>query len=198
MILQQIQQELEAPKNQYNDFGKFYHRNCEGILQALKPILAKYHAAVVLTDEIVSVSGRVYVKSTATLKTEEGDFSADSFARETEERKGMDPAQVTGSASSYARKYALSGLFAIDDNKDPDGQPPAAQPSAKAQTDKPTTRKIWSEHVIRINQAQTEEELVKACGGIKTELGKDYPLYAADCVAHYQRRSAEIKQERGQ
>lgn len=117
-----IQTELKAPKNQYNDFGKYNYRNCEDILEAVKPLCAKHQAACVLTDEIVMLGDRFYVKATATLiNTENGErISNSASAREDATKKGMDGAQLTGSTSSYARKYALNGLFAIDDTKDSD------------------------------------------------------------------------------
>lgn len=119
-----IQIELKAPKNQYNDFGKYNYRNCEDILEAVKPICKKYNAVLVLTDKIVVVNDRNYVEATATLyncETPEESISASASAREEESKKGMDGSQVTGSSSSYARKYALNGLFDIDDTKDSDG-----------------------------------------------------------------------------
>jgi len=120
--LQLIQTELKAPKGQTNKFGGYRYRSCEDILTALKPLMSKYECALVITDNIVEVGGRVYVNATASLgDTLSGDFlNANAFAREAETKKGMDDAQITGSASSYARKYALNGLFAIDDTKDPD------------------------------------------------------------------------------
>jgi hypothetical protein len=125
--LSAIQTELSAPKGQYNKFGGYAYRSCEDILEALKPLLKKYKACVTISDDIMMVGDRVYVKATATLTAEEESITATAFAREAEDKKGMDSAQVTGSTSSYARKYALNGLFAIDDNKDPDdpqGNPP--------------------------------------------------------------------------
>lgn len=116
--LADIQQELNAPKSQYNEFGKYEYRSCEDILSALKPILNG--AVILLTDEIVQVAERYYVKATATLTDGESSISTTAFAREEETKKGMDASQITGSASSYARKYALNGLFAIDDTKDSD------------------------------------------------------------------------------
>ena len=119
--LSQIQSKLNAPKGQYNSFGKYNYRNCEDILQALKPILAEHKCHVSLSDEVVIVGNRFYVKATATITdSENNSFSTTAFAREAESKKGMDESQVTGSTSSYARKYALNGLFAIDDNKDAD------------------------------------------------------------------------------
>ena len=117
-----IQSELKAPKGQYNSFGKYKYRSCEDIMEAVKPILAKVNAVILLNDEIVEVSGRFYVKATARLlDCEGGEFvEANALAREDESKKGMDGAQVTGATSSYARKYALNGLLAIDDTKDAD------------------------------------------------------------------------------
>ena len=118
-ILATIQKDLKAPKGQYNSFAKFYYRNCEDILEAVKPLLNG--TVLVLSDELINVNERYYVKATATLIMKESEkISATAFARETEDKKGMDAAQITGSASSYARKYALNGLFLIDDTKDPD------------------------------------------------------------------------------
>ena len=119
--LSQIQNKLNAPKGQYNSFGRYNYRNCEDILQALKPILAEHKCHVSLSDEVVIVGNRFYIKATATITdSENNSFSTTAFAREAESKKGMDESQVTGSTSSYARKYALNGLFAIDDNKDAD------------------------------------------------------------------------------
>lgn len=121
-MLPQIQNEIKAPKGQFNKFGNYKYRSCEDIVEAAKPVLLKHGYALTLTDEIVNIGGRFYVKATATiLNNVEGlMFSATAFAREEETKKGMDGAQITGSASSYARKYALNGLFAIDDTKDAD------------------------------------------------------------------------------
>ena len=118
-ILQQIQEELKAPKSQFNKFGNYNYRNCEDILEAVKPIAAKYGAAVVCTDEIVQIGERYYVKATARLYAGEV-IETTAYAREPLDKKGMDESQITGAASSYARKYALNGLFAIDDTKDAD------------------------------------------------------------------------------
>ena len=119
-VLQAIQSELVAPKGQYNSFGKYNYRSAEDILEALKPILKKHNAAITLSDEIVYIEGRHYVEASVTLFAEGEAIGAKASAREEETKKGMDGSQITGTASSYARKYALNGLFAIDDNKDPD------------------------------------------------------------------------------
>jgi len=120
--LQGIQSCLKAPKTQVNKFGGYKFRNCEDILTAVKPLLAEWGCSLVIQDDIVEVGGRVYVKATASLADNDSEMaiSASALAREAEIKKGMDEAQITGSASSYARKYALNGLFAIDDTRDPD------------------------------------------------------------------------------
>jgi len=117
-----IQQELKAPKDNSNSKIKYSYRSCEGILEKLKPILSKHKCTINLSDEIISVGNRIYVKATATLKNSQGEIeSATGLSRESENsRTGMDQSQITGSTSSYARKYSLNGLLAIDDNKDSD------------------------------------------------------------------------------
>lgn len=119
-----IQQALQAPKSQFNEFGKYKYRSCEDVLAAVKPLLAENKCVLLLRDDLESKEGRVYIKATASLfdieAADNGTISAVAFAREEEMKKGMDASQVTGAASSYARKYALNGLFCIDDNKDSD------------------------------------------------------------------------------
>lgn len=119
-MLHTIQNEIKAPKGQFNKFGNYKYRSCEDIVEAAKPVLNKHGFSLTLSDDIVNIGGRFYVKATATIQKGEIVFSASAFAREEETKKGMDGAQITGSASSYARKYALNGLFAIDDTKDSD------------------------------------------------------------------------------
>jgi len=121
MNLVKIQAELKAPKNQTNNFGKYKYRSAEDIIEAVKPILNKYGTALVVSDEVVQVGDRIYIKATATLLDGTDDsISVNGWAREEESKKGMDSAQLTGSTASYAKKYALSNLFAIDDTKDSD------------------------------------------------------------------------------
>ena len=117
-----IQSELKAPKSQYNSFGKYAYRNCEDILEALKPLLKEHKSTIYIADEIVTVLDRFYVKATVTfIDAETGEKIINTaYAREEECKKGMDGSQVTGASSSYARKYALNGMFAIDDTKDSD------------------------------------------------------------------------------
>ena len=120
MKLAQIQSEIKVPKGQFNNFGKYKYRSCEDIVEAVKPILNSHGFCLTITDEIVLIGERYYVKATASIWDGTENYSATAFAREEEIKKGMDSAQVTGAASSYARKYALNGLFAIDDTKDAD------------------------------------------------------------------------------
>lgn len=117
-----IQQNLKAPKGQYNKFGKYKYRSAEDILNAVKPLLKEQEMILTISDDVVCVGDRNYVKATATIFSGDDGFKTTALAREALVKKGMDEAQVTGSASSYARKYALNGLFAIDDTKDPDTQ----------------------------------------------------------------------------
>lgn len=118
--LAKLQSLIKAPKGQFNAFGKYKYRSCEDIVEAVKPIINKAGYHLTLSDEVVEVGGRVYIKATATLSNGTNTYQSTAFAREEENKKGMDAAQITGSASSYARKYALNGLFAIDDTKDSD------------------------------------------------------------------------------
>lgn len=119
MNLNKIQQELKAPKGQTNSFGNYKYRSCEDILEAVKPLLGD--STLTINDEIVMIGDRFYVKATATIRDiESKEVSVSAYARESFEKKGMDSAQITGATSSYARKYALNGLFLIDDTKDAD------------------------------------------------------------------------------
>lgn len=123
--LMHIQHELKAPKNLRNNFGGYNYRNAESILEALKPLLVKYGATVTITDTIEDIGGRIYVKATATIYDSNASampIGVEAYAREAETKKGMDEAQITGATSSYARKYALNGLFLLDDTEDVDSE----------------------------------------------------------------------------
>ena len=138
-----IQSELKAPKTQYNKFGGYKYRKAEDILEAVKPLLAKQKCTLIITDDVVLIGNRIYVKATATIKNEKGECeTTNGWAREEETKKGMDGSQITGASSSYARKYALNGLFAIDDNADSDttndGQHQTQQ-QAQTQAQQPAT-----------------------------------------------------------
>lgn len=159
-----IQQELKAPKGQMNKFGGYRYRSCEDILEAVKPLLNKYNVYLTIADEIHEVGGRVYIKAIATLYSGEGVKIAETsaYAREPETKKGFDEAQITGAASSYARKYALNGLFAIDDTKDADTMD-NREPAQKAQ-EKPEQEKPFD-----INKARSEFIALLEVKGIKND-----------------------------
>ena len=167
-----VQSELKAPKSQYNSFGKYKYRSCEDILEALKPILNKNKATVIISDDILFVEGRHYIKATVKfIDTENGEMVENSaLAREDEVKKGMDSSQITGSVSSYARKYALNGMFAIDDTKDSD-----STNTHGAEPDKPESTKLSAKQVGRLLaiglKAGIKEPDIKKV--IKTEFGKD-------------------------
>jgi len=134
--LAEIQRTLNAPKGQYNSFGKYHYRSCEDILEGVKPLLNGLFLSI--SDEIVLIGDRYYVKATATITDGETTHSASAMAREAVDKKGMDDAQITGATSSYARKYCLNGLFGIDDSKDADtdehkNQQNAARPHSVSQ-----------------------------------------------------------------
>jgi hypothetical protein len=138
MSLAAIQAELKAPKGNFNSFGKYKYRSCEDIVEAVKPLLADHRCHLILTDDVVAVLDRVYVKATATIyKDTEIIGQATAFARESLDKKGMDDSQITGTASSYARKYALNGLLAIDDTKDADTDEHTSQRNKPVKAAKP-------------------------------------------------------------
>lgn len=130
-----VQAALKAPKGQFNKFGGYKYRSCEDILEAVKPLLLEQGLQLTITDEPVEVGGRIYIKATATVTDGSETAAVSGYAREAETKKGMDESQITGTASSYARKYALNGLFLIDDTKDADAtndhQKPKAAPRPK-------------------------------------------------------------------
>lgn len=133
----EIQKELKAPKGQYNSFGKYKYRSAEDILEAVKPLLHKHGCQLTLTDEIVLIGDRYYIKATATITNGEESATTSAYAREDLDKKGMDGSQITGTASSYARKYALNGLFLIDDTKDADTDEYANQQKGKKTKEEP-------------------------------------------------------------
>ena len=140
--LSKVQSELKAPKGQYNSFGKYKYRSCEDILEAVKPLHAKHGVVLTVGDEVVEISNRFYVKATATfVDIESGEKIINTaLAREDDAKKGMDGSQITGTASSYARKYCLNGLYCIDDTKDADTDEYRHQQERKPQESKPQER----------------------------------------------------------
>ncbi len=174
-----IQSELKAPKSQFNKFGGYKYRKAEDILEAVKPLLNKQKCTLTITDDIVMVGNRIYVKATATIKNEKGEFETTTgWAREEETKKGMDGSQITGASSSYARKYALNGLFAIDDNADSDttndGQHQAAQ--QQKQTQQPNTQQPASSQYH-------PSDLNEGLGYLSRCVSKDNLLWV---IQHYQ------------
>ena len=155
--LAEIQKTLNAPKGQTNTFGGYKYRSCEDILMAVKPLLVDL--VITVNDEMALVGDRVYVKATATITDGEHSVSTSSFAREAISKKGMDDAQVTGSTSSYARKYALNGLLLIDDNKDADH---ADNRSEGSHTNKWLPESTIVDHITAINDAKNGKELKDA------------------------------------
>ena len=138
-----IQTKVKAPKGQYNKFGNFTYRSAEDILESVKPLNAEQGLVLTLSDEIKEIAGRIYVVATATISDGTDELKVSAFAREPESKKGMDESQITGATSSYARKYALNGLYAIDDNKDADtdehyNQQNNGNQKAKSQAKEPT------------------------------------------------------------
>lgn len=179
-----VQTELKAPKNQYNSFGKYKYRSCEDILEGLKPVLKKHKATLHVSDSIEVIGDRVYVKATAIfIDLEDGNSVAnEAYARESDAKKGMDDAQVTGATSSYARKYALNGLFLIDDTKDADtdeyqGKIRGQSKDETEQDNKWTAQgkdlldatKIKSLKSVCKNHKMPEEQLAKKYGKTKLE-----------------------------
>lgn len=168
-----VQSELKAPKSQYNSFGKYKYRSCEDILEALKPILNKNKATIIISDDILFVEGRHYIKATVKfIDTENGETVENSaLAREDEIKKGMDLSQITGSVSSYARKYALNGMFAIDDTKDSDSTNTHEVESNKPESNgKLSAKQVGRLLAIGLKAGVKEPEIKKV---IKSEFGKD-------------------------
>lgn len=178
--LKKIQQELKAPKGQYNNFGKYAYRSAEDILEAVKPLLAKYGALLTISDEITEVGGRIYVKAVCTISDGTTELAVTAYAREPESKKGMDDSQITGTASSYARKYALNGLFLIDDTKDADTDEYANQQGSKP------PQKIGKATVQTIEGliTQTNSDKVKLLSYFQVEKLEDMTQEQAQkCVA---------------
>jgi len=167
--LAKIQRDLKAPKGQYNKFGKFPYRSCEDILEALKPLLGDLH--LTLSDDLVLVGDRFYVKSTVKISDGETSIENTAFAREADAKKGMGVAQITGTASSYARKYALNGLFAIDDTKDDDVSAGAPAKAAHAETTAPAqTQAEQPSNLVSVKQRSLIFALGKDLGHTSEKL----------------------------
>lgn len=170
-----IQSELKAPKSQYNNFGKYKYRNCEDILESLKPLLTKNEAVVTISDEIITIGQRFYLKATAKIfDTQTGEsIETTAYAREEETKKGMDGSQLTGCSSSYARKYALNGLFSIDDTKDSD----FPNGYEKKETDINLKNKL--KELISEYSKKSGKKINVVVEEIKKKAGKDLNLFSA-------------------
>lgn len=169
-----IQAKLNAPKSQYNKFGGYNYRSCEDILAAVKPLLEENQCTLTISDDIHMAGNRIYVKATCTLKNSKGEeVTTTAFAREEESKKGMDGSQVTGASSSYARKYALNGLFAIDDTKDSDTTNDGTDAPAKTKTQQSVRATSIPDNIQKeIEAAQSLEEL--------KQIQTNYPDYKTD------------------
>lgn len=161
-ILAEVQAELKAPKGQYNSFGKYKYRSCEDILEAVKPILAKHDATIMLSDEVVQMGDRYYITATATFFSGAMPITATAYAREPMDKKGMDDSQISGTASSYARKYALNGLLLIDDTKDADTDEYHAQTTAKSRQKQPIVNN--SEKISTEQPTANKTDFCEVCG----------------------------------
>lgn len=193
--LLQIQSELKAPKGQYNSFGKYKYRSCEDILEAVKPLCVKYGVILTLSDEMVQVGERYYIKATARLRKEGGsDILVTAYAREALEKKGMDDSQITGTASSYARKYALNGLFCIDDTKDADTDEYVKKTKAGAKSDT-SDKEVKSDTSDKEEWREKVIEAAKAKGISMKEVAKDYKLNSATTVDRFKEVYEDLTKE---
>ena len=196
--LNKIQTSLKAPKGQFNDFGKYKYRSCEDILEAVKPLLDG--ARLVSNDELVLIGDRYYVKATVTLSHGQESIGATAYAREALTKKGMDESQITGTASSYARKYAANGLFCIDDTKDADTMPPDKPESAQNATKPAEATTTSTEHDQRV---KLSDMLLEMCDGdrevFKYQLeritkfkGRDGPVPGVDSTTKLKGKRLEV------
>ena len=160
----QVQSKLKAPKNQYNNFGKYAYRSAEDILEGLKPLLAKHELLQTISDEIVLVGDRFYLKATVTVLHEEEEISVSGYAREALNKKGMDESQITGTASSYARKYALNGMWAIDDTKDSDTDEYVQRTAEKNKQEDKTKRSNNQEYVTQQQRQDLQQNAIRLHG----------------------------------
>lgn len=172
MSMSQIQADLKAPKSNFNKFGKYNYRSCEDIVEAAKPVLSAYGYHLTMSDDVVAVGDRVYIKATCrVMDGEKVVETAIAFAREALDKKGMDDSQITGTASSYARKYALNGLFAIDDTKDADTDEHKKQTSRPEEKPKP---QLDENVVARFDSCSTLDELKQVWESLPQAQRNDY------------------------
>lgn len=185
--------ELKAPKGQFNEFGKYKYRSCEDILEAVKPLCVKNNVLLTITDDIVLIGDRFYVKATATVTNLDGVcVSASALAREEDTKKGMDGSQVTGASSSYARKYALNGLFCIDDTKDADAtnthgkEQQSQQPTPAPQ---PTPTATYDMAINALKACTTAAETIQVCKTWESRVGDQVDAFKSECRVMYNKLS---------
>lgn len=191
----EIQKELKAPKGQFNKFGGYKYRSCEDILEAVKPLCTKHGVQLTVSDELVLIGERYYVKATAKVVDGNETIEVTAYAREEENKKGMDASQITGTASSYARKYALNGLFCIDDTKDADTDEYTARtkenkedkkekPKGQVKKQAPTNEMTYREKVIIVAQEH---------GMTMAEVAKDYGLNGSTTEDRFKEVLADLE-----
>ena len=195
--LMNIQQELKAPKGQYNSFGKYAYRSCEDILEAVKPLLKKEKVVLTISDELQYIGNRYYIKATAILIDTESDatISNSAYAREEETKKGMDGSQITGASSSYARKYALNGLLLIDDTKDADTDEFAKENNKGKTKEEPKEKKITPGQLKVLSKLYTGDNLVKLLELNKIDKLEDMSMEKANEIILKLKKKGEEKNE---
>ena len=195
--LMNIQKELKAPKGQYNSFGKYKYRSCEDILESVKPLLEKYKVTIILTDKLEQIGERYYIRAMAILFDTESDNSIENtaYAREEETKKGMDGSQITGTSSSYARKYALNGLLLIDDTKDADTDEFAKESNKGKTKEEPKEKKITPGQLKVLSKLYTGDNLVKLLELNNLEKLEDMSMEKANEIILKLKKKGEEKNE---
>lgn len=195
--LMNIQKELKAPKGQYNSFGKYKYRNCEDILESVKPLLEKYKVTIILTDKLEQIGERYYIRAMAILFDTESDNSIENtaYAREEETKKGMDGSQITGTSSSYARKYALNGLLLIDDTKDADTDEFTKENNKEKTKEEPKEKKITEGQLKALSKLYTGDNLVKLLELNKIDKLEDMSMEKANEIILKLKKKGEEKNE---
>ena len=195
--LMNIHKELKAPKGQYNSFGKYKYKSCEDILESVKPLLEKYKVTIILTDKLEQIGERYYIRAMAILFDTESDNSIENtaYAREEETKKGMDGSQITGTSSSYARKYALNGLLLIDDTKDADTDEFAKENNKGKTKEEPKEKKITPGQLKVLSKLYTGDNLVKLLELNNLEKLEDMSMEKANEIILKLKKKGEEKNE---
>ena len=195
--LMNIQKELKTPKSQYNSFGKYKYRSCEDILESVKPLLEKYKVTIILTDKLEQIGERYYIRAMAILFDTESDNSIENtaYAREEETKKGMDGSQITGTSSSYARKYALNGLLLIDDTKDADTDEFTKENNKGKTKEEPKEKKITPGQLKVLSKLYTGDNLVKLLELNKIDKLEDMSMEKANEIILKLKKKGEEKNE---